>query len=189
VTPAFLRKATGKNLRVDGYSEKRKIIVEYQGALHNGPVMLPGFKNRDQALEKHEKTVENDSLKRKACKENGYTLIEIPEIKEPSLRYLKPAIISGFRNAIKPKNSDLKVPTEKEIENAYKNSPCLAQNKIPDQKKSNCIKRIQAGESNVNIESKRVGVHKTTIYKWIREFNAGGNEKYNARLTTGLDHT
>ena len=163
VTPPFIRKFTGRNFRVDGYSEELKIIIEYQGILHEKPAKLPGLENDERAWQKHNETVEGDRIKRKACKEHGFILIEVNEINKPSLKLAVPKIIAAFEKA------GLKVPTQKEIEFAYYNSPNLSTSKISDTKKQNCIERILNERSSIMMESKKMGVHRTTLYRWLRD--------------------
>lgn len=74
VRPNFLKHpATGKNLEIDCYNEKRKLGLEYSGRQHY--VFTPVF---HKTLKDFEDQKERDELKKKLCQENGVKLIEVP---------------------------------------------------------------------------------------------------------------
>jgi hypothetical protein len=75
----------GKNLELDGYCEKLRIAFEHQGRQHfvEEASFSPGL---------FEDVRKRDAFKRKACKQNGVTLIEVPEV--PS--YLPVAKMKDF---------------------------------------------------------------------------------------------
>lgn len=74
IRPMFLKNdETGKNLEIDAYNDKLKIGVEYNGKQHYN--YTPGW---HASYKDFAKMQERDELKRKRCRENGITLIEIP---------------------------------------------------------------------------------------------------------------
>lgn len=61
-------------LELDGYSEEISLAVEHQGSQHYAPISRWGGEKA------HQKIKYRDQLKREACRAQGVTLIEIPEI-------------------------------------------------------------------------------------------------------------
>lgn len=92
VRPEWLRGNHGSSLELDGYSEKLKIAFEYHGPHHfkNIPYY---YELNGRLASRLEKQKQRDQLKRRLCKNNGVTLIEIPNVKVKSS-------ISDFGRAI-----------------------------------------------------------------------------------------
>ena len=67
-----LKSASGKPLRFDFYLPEYSLCIEYQGEQHYGPVEIYGGE------EEYRHRIEHDEMKRKYCKENHITLLEIP---------------------------------------------------------------------------------------------------------------
>lgn len=67
--PELQRKDNGKVMEFDIYLAKEKMIFEYQGEQHYTDIWALGNRWRQR---------HHDEEKRKACKEHGITLIEIP---------------------------------------------------------------------------------------------------------------
>ncbi len=70
--PQWLKGKIGRPLQLDGYSEKRHVAFEYQGAQH-----FQKIPHLQQAF-KLKKIREHDAIKRRQCKQHGVTLIEVP---------------------------------------------------------------------------------------------------------------
>jgi hypothetical protein len=73
--PKWLRSPTGAQLQLDGYCESLKLAVEHHGAYHY-KIDRHYSKTKTQ-LAKRKKV---DRYKAKLCRENGVTLIVIPEL-------------------------------------------------------------------------------------------------------------
>jgi len=74
VRPNFLKSPrTGKNLELDCYNQDLKIAIEYNGQQHYQ--FTPHFHKSKKDFYAQ---VHRDNWKRKKCRENGITLIEIP---------------------------------------------------------------------------------------------------------------
>jgi hypothetical protein len=91
IRPLFLRNdETGRNMEIDAYNASLKIGAEYNGKQHY--TYTPGW---HATYKDFAKMQERDAKKKKLCKENGITLIEIPytvqnsEIEEYLRRELK----------------------------------------------------------------------------------------------------
>jgi len=91
VRPNFLKNPkTGRNLELDMYNDQLKIAIEYNGIQHR--TYAPYFhKSYDDYLGQ----VDRDNLKKQKCKENGVTLICVPD----TVRYeeLQSYIITELR--------------------------------------------------------------------------------------------
>ena len=81
--PCFLYCHTGKRLEADGLSEGNRIMVEYQGPHHYRPTAYNSKADPRVVQEHHERTREHDRLKREACLAEGWTLVEVHEIRHP----------------------------------------------------------------------------------------------------------
>ena len=81
--PCFLYCHTGKRLEADGLSEGNRIMVEYQGPHHYRPPAYNSKADPRVVQEHHERTREHDRLKREACLAEGWTLVEVHEIRHP----------------------------------------------------------------------------------------------------------
>lgn len=72
--PLFLmNEITGKPLEIDCMNDELKLGVEYNGRQHYQ--FVPGMHKNYDAFRNQQY---RDDIKRRLCKENGYTLIEIP---------------------------------------------------------------------------------------------------------------
>lgn len=71
--PNFLRNITGRLMQLDGYSEKLKTAMEYNGEQHY--MELSHFHKHNKTLESQKK---RDKLKKKQSEENGVSLMIIP---------------------------------------------------------------------------------------------------------------
>jgi transposase len=171
VTPPFIKQATNRNLRVDGYSHDPKIIVEYQGILHEKPALIAGLKNDIEALIKHVQTIENDEIKRTLSKKHGFLLIEVESVKDISPRYVVPAIQDAFRYA------GLDVPYSQKILDRYHRIKPTMFKKVSDRQKMNCVQRILNGQKTVPMEAKYLHVHPCTIYSWLKSYRSAGNTR------------
>jgi hypothetical protein len=74
IRPSFLRnEVTGRNLELDCSNESLKLAVEYQGRQHSV---------YDAYVHKNKEAFWNqqyrDQIKQRLCKENGWTVIEVP---------------------------------------------------------------------------------------------------------------
>ena len=106
--PNFFRKYCGKSLQLDGWHKERKIGIEYQGSHHYRPTSYGGGSIKSKSvIEHHERTVVHDKLKRKVCKELGYRLIIVHEIRgEVTEKKIKSACLKALKAAdIKPESS------------------------------------------------------------------------------------
>lgn len=84
----------GNRYEFDGYNEKCKIAIEYQGYQH---YIFPNFFQK--TLEEHEKAKQRDNNKRQYCLLNNIQLIEIPYTEENNLETFiqqKLAAITGL---------------------------------------------------------------------------------------------
>lgn len=167
VTPSFIYKATRRLLRVDGFCNELEMVLEYQGALHNRPVFLPGITDLDKSIEKHHATVSTDKQKRAVCKRFGYLFVEVQELKNSDFTSLASAIIEAFQVI------GTRVPSEDELHRAYALSPRLGQYKITDTKRFNCCSRIRKGQSKVASESRKLNCSVSAIYGWLKKFDSG----------------
>lgn len=76
-------------LRFDAYNKQHGILFEYQGGQHYFPVDFDGI-GKERAECQFKETQERDEIKRSFCKENGFTLIEIPYWEFPNMEeYLR----------------------------------------------------------------------------------------------------
>lgn len=75
VRPHFLKNhKTGKNLELDMYNDDLKLALEYNGIQHR--VYVPHF---HKSPKDYQNQVERDMLKLQKCRENGITLIVVPD--------------------------------------------------------------------------------------------------------------
>lgn len=91
--PQWLRGLHGVPLELDGYNEKLKVAFEYHGPHHYKNI--PYYKGTENKLSvRLQSQKKRDRLKRKLCKENGVTLIEIQYTKSSSIAKLGEFILS-----------------------------------------------------------------------------------------------
>ena len=71
-----------KNVRIlkfDFYLPNQNLCIEFQGKQHYYPYDFQSYSyTTDEALKKYERTIKNDNIKRKYCKDNNIELLEIP---------------------------------------------------------------------------------------------------------------
>lgn len=79
VRPEWLRSTKGYSMELDAYCEEQKFAIEYQGEQHYQ--FMPLW-HRTQTAFKEAKA--RDALKRKLCKEQGVTLLEVRFVKQPT---------------------------------------------------------------------------------------------------------
>ena len=80
VTPSWLSVCSGKRERLDGYWKPLRLAVEYRGLQHYE--LVPYFHGKNEA--RFQDGLERDEAKRRACKEAGIDLIEIPYWVDPT---------------------------------------------------------------------------------------------------------
>lgn len=81
--PDFMKNPdTGKNLELDCYNSKLKLAIEYDGIQHRK--FCPYFHKSYQDFEKQKR---RDAIKDWLCKQNGITLIRVPDtVKKSQLK-------------------------------------------------------------------------------------------------------
>ena len=78
IRPSFLRNSiTGRNLELDCSNDYLKLAVEYQGEQHT---QYNSFMHRNKEAFWNQQY--RDDMTRRLCKENGWTLIEVPHTLE-----------------------------------------------------------------------------------------------------------
>ena len=108
---------TNRKLELDGYCEKLKLAVEYQGIQHEEIVAKFGMTQEDLVYGKYK-----DQIKREACKANGVLLIEVPQFGVNfSPKSLKDLIIQKCieQNYLLPDNFDEIVIDVDQIEREF----------------------------------------------------------------------
>lgn len=75
--PQLKNSKYGRGLSYDYFLDRLNILIEYQGEQHDHPVKYSKNMSDDTAYKRYIKQTNNDELKRKFAKEQGYELLEI----------------------------------------------------------------------------------------------------------------
>ncbi|WP_298723061.1 hypothetical protein [uncultured Oceanisphaera sp.] len=164
MTPPFLCKLTGQHLRVDGWCDRYRIVVEYQGALHHRPVLMPGLNTWSQAQAKHEETLRHDDIKRAAFVQAGVTFVEVDEISGWSYKQVKVVLDAALQQA------GFAASTAQQFQAAwdFTRARMARAGVLTDRQVMNAIERIEQGNATVQTEAKYFGVAVSTMYRYIR---------------------